>query len=145
PKGETEFGVDADGWLIQQQQARVVNQDAGEQDALLHAAAERINDAARAFGQINGFQNSFDALFEAAAAQAIDLPEELQIFADAEFLIEGVVLCHIANIFGDLTVRHFLPQDAHFAGAGFGQADDDAYQRRLAGAVGADQPVGFAG
>src|SRR5438128_1764543 len=42
-----EFGakprVDSGGWLIQQQHARLVDQSAGERDALLHASRKRVD------------------------------------------------------------------------------------------------------
>src|SRR5579885_2997513 len=91
PKSEAQFRINADSWLIQQQQARLVNQGAGEQQALLHAAAERFNDAFTALGEINGFQDGIDALLELLAAQAIDASKEGQVLTNGEFLIEGVV------------------------------------------------------
>ena len=75
-------------------------------------------------------------------ADAVDLGEERDVLVDAEVAVEGEALRQIADRSGDVAVLldRIVAEDADAAGVGVQQPAERADRRRLAGAVGSDQP-----
>ncbi len=133
--------VDADGRLVEQQQARRAHQRAGQAELLLHAAGQ-------AAGQARGERTQAGHVHQLAVARRagrfrhpLEIGIEVEVLLDREILVEAEALRHVADraLHCQRMGRRVHVQHADAAAVRQEQAGGQAHQRRLAGAVGADQ------
>jgi len=82
-----------------------------------------------------------DAFVGGFAFQLVHAGDELKVFADVHVEVERVVLRQVAHdaFHGHGVVHDVMAFHTHRARGGRDEAGDDLHQRRLAGAVGAEQ------
>src|SRR5436190_1111230 len=83
------------GRVVQQQHLRIVNEDAGEAEALLHAAAERPDDRAFLFREADKFQH---VVYRALALRGGDLvarAEEVEILGYFHVFVHPEKVGHV--------------------------------------------------
>ena len=135
--------------LVQQQERRPRDQRVGDQHALLLAAREAAHPAVGEAARVDGLEH----LVDPRCARARGQRDAVAVCVDAEtdevagpqrrVGVEQELLRYVAD--QRVAARASAPGDQHAAAAGRLEAEDDAEQRRLAGAVGADQPGELAG
>ena len=137
-------GVEGAGGFVGQQQRRMVDQGAGDGDALALASGELAGLVIHARLEVDGAQGGLGVLFAVLAIHAGVDERQLDVVqrAGAGQQVEG--LEHEADFLvadaGELVVVHFADQvavEVVQAGGGRIQAADQVHQRGLAGAGGA--------
>src|SRR6202011_3579681 len=139
PELNPQLGIDADGGLVEEQQVRFVDQGASERASRPHPAAQRAHDRLPAIPQIDELQRLADAV-----DAPVDGTEEVDVLLGREIWIERSLLGHVANSREHLELRHAAAEHRDRAFLGSYQADEAADQRRLAGAVWAEQTIDLA-
>ena len=134
-----QFDVDAGGRLVEEQDLRLVRQRFGDQHAPLHAAGQRDDLGVLLVPQRQRAQHLLDMrrvarLAEQAAAEADGAPDALE-GVGVQFLRHQPD--HRAR--RAVVLEDVVAVDRDLAGGRNQNAADDADQRRLAGAVGAEQ------
>ncbi len=137
-------GGEAERGFVQHQQARAAHQGAADRQHLLLAAGQRA--AALGHALLEPRKQREDALQPAGAiglAAVGGVGAHLQVFRNAHARENPAAFRRLGDAQpGDFVRRHVgdvLPVEFDLAGAGAGLAEDRHHQRRLAGAVGADQ------
>ena len=126
--------------LVEQQHARLDRERAGERHALALAARELARVALVVAGEADDAEQLVDALADLVLRALADAHAEGDVVAHGHVLERGVVLEDEAD--PALLRRdrgHVLVADDHRALVGDLEAGDDAQQRRLPGARGAEQ------
>ena len=133
--------IDADGRLVEDDQARAVQQPGREVEAALHAAGEAAHRLARSILQPGQRQRPLDPLGQLGAAQAVQAAEEAQVLPRGQILVQGQVLWHQADgaAGGERVARQIVTGHARAAPAGRDHAAHHRDGRGLAGAVGSEQ------
>ena len=92
-------------------------------------------------------QQLLGALARARPAQPVGLPDELEVLPAGEVVVQPEHVRRPAHPRAHRVrlARRVVPGDADLAGVGHEQGGEHQHQRRLAGAVGADQPGDLAG
>ncbi len=120
---------------------------AGQVQAPLHPAAERLDLVARAVGEADEREAGGDGGLQGRSRQAVEGPEEPQVLARGQLVEEREVLGHESDG-GFRRVRiaaQGLAVDADFTGIGWQDARDHPHRRALARAVGAEESHQLAG
>ena len=92
------LGVQGRQWFIQQQHFGLVDQSAGQCDALLLTAGKLFGFAAGEIGQLHHIQRFLDALGGFAFANALHLQAKRHVFGDRHMRKQRVALEHGVNI-----------------------------------------------
>mmetsp|Transcript_29280 Transcript_29280/g.53020 ORF Transcript_29280/g.53020 Transcript_29280/m.53020 type:complete len:262 (-) Transcript_29280:10-795(-) len=139
PQGLAQLHVDAGGGLVQHDDGWAVHQGLGHQHAALHAARELAHIGIGLVGQAQVGEQLVDPVVVVLDPEVAAL--DTQRLAHAEEGVEHQFLRHHAQRLarGGVVVHHVVAHHAHAALGGTGQAGQHADQRRLAGAVGAEQ------
>ncbi len=134
PQVDAGGGVEAGAWLVEQQNARPVQQSLGDFDAPPHAATETFDALRRAIAQADGFEGAVDPPAQVRAAQSVEMALMQQVFTGGELLIETGRLKHDAK-----PRANEIPLDGgidaenpHVPGGGWNERREDAEQRCLA-------------
>ena len=137
--------IDAGGRLVEDEQVRVVDQGAAEAHLLLHAAGELAGGAVGERPQARGVEQGADAAGTLSVGHAEEPGEEVDVLEDAELEVEVLAqaLGHEGNArAGGVAVGglgHVAAEDADRARLDLLRAGNQAHERGLADAVGADQ------
>ena len=89
--------IDADRRLVQQQQARAGQQRAGQAELLLHAAGQLARQPRGEWRQAGEAQQPRDARGAQIARHGMQVGEQVEVFRDAEVLVQAERLRHIAD------------------------------------------------
>ena len=130
------LGVDADGWLVEDQQARPVEQSGRDVGTSLHATRIRADPFLPPVGQPDQCQRLADALLERFAAQCIELTEESEVLACGEIRVQGEILRDVADDRLGCERPSRLSVNGHLSVVGLEQAADYGDRRCLSGTVG---------
>ena len=144
-------GIDAGGRLIEDEEVGVVDQGTTQAYLLLHSAGELAGGAVGERPQARGVKQGADAAGTLSVGHAEEPGEEVDVLEDAELEVE--VLAQTLGHEGDaraggVTVGglgHVAAEDVYRAGLNLLRAGDQAHERGLADAVGADQADHTAG
>ena len=138
--------VEAVGRLVEEDQLRVVGERLGELGALLHAGGVAAHRPVALLVEPHVPQHVGRPLASGGGAEAGHPGHVDGEVAGADVGRQAVVLGHVADESPDLlpAVLDVVPQDAGVPAGRLEQAQQDLDQRRLAGAVGADE-AGHAG
>ncbi len=137
--------VEAAGRFVEQQQLRIVQQNAGQAQPLLHAPRQVVDQRVDLVRQIGEGQHVVDEPVAVFFRQVIGGGEEMQILADREVFVEAEVIGHIADLAADggRITADFDAVDFHPAEQRHLQRRQHANRGRLAGSVGADEAEHF--
>jgi hypothetical protein len=140
PEGAAGGRVDARGGLVEEDEGRLVDEGAGEGEALADAAREVAGEDVLAVGEAGDVEGVGDAGLLSGAAQAVGAGEEGEVFDDLQVGVEREALGHVAD--GGLDAGGLAGDreagDAGVAGARGQQAAEHADGGGLARAVGAE-------
>jgi hypothetical protein len=133
--------VEAVGGLVEDEQARAVEQAAGDEQALAHALGQGAGGGVALVDEVEGGEHLVDGGRELGLGELEALAEEAQVLGRRHVLVERVTVAEEA----DLTAQgglvgarpHAVELDAALAGGEHG--GEHAQGGRLAGAVGADE------
>jgi len=118
PEFAPRLGVHPCGWLVEQQELRVVQHAGGECQALLETAGELPGELVGAVRERELLQRRRDRA--PAVPNRVDARDEIEVLADREILVEAEALRHVADAALDLAGLA-LDVEAQ-AGGGFHQA-----------------------
>ena len=136
PEVAPRLGVHAGRGLIEQQQARLMDQAGGQRQALLPAARERAGQLALALRETQALQRKIHG--SAALGQLKQARHKVQVLADGEVVIEAELLRHVAHLAldGGGVFEDVQPQATAAAAVRREQAAEHAYGGGLAAAIG---------
>ena len=139
-------GVEADGWLVHDDDGGLGEDGLGDADALAEAFGEFADDAVAFASEVADFHDFGDARGEAAAGEFLEASAIVEVFGDAHVLGERVVFGHVTDeAFDFLRARGDGDAvDERDAGGGWEVAGEDAHGGGFAGAVGAEEAEDFA-
>ena len=136
--------VEAGERLVEDEQLGVMGEGDGQLDPLLVAVRQLFELRLGPIGQAHPLQPAHRGGIGVASRQAVLLGEVRELLADAHPRIQPALLRHISESEACRAIhRATLPADR--AAVGAGQAEDAAHRRRLAGAVGSEEPDDAAG
>ena len=133
-------GVESGGGLVEQQQAWLADQRAGDAEPLPHAVGVASHAILGAPRQVDGVERGVDASSRAVAVEGRD---ELEVLAAREVRVEARSLHESGHAFErPHAVDHRIATEEACAAAGRpDQPEQHAQRRRLAGAVGSEVAV----
>ena len=140
------FGIEAGRRLVENQDVRVVDDGLREADALPVSFGQLGALTVRHVGDARALHHLLDASRPLAGGHAFDLGDEPEILEDAHVGVERRRLRQVAGaaLGLDRLVEDVEPGDNGFAFGGRHVAGQDAHRRRLAGAVGSEEPENLA-
>ena len=113
PEAAAGDGIDAARGLVEEDQARVVEQRAGEGQPLLPAAGERPGDEVLLAAEVRHADGPVEALGLRRPAQAVDPGEEVEVLPHGQLVVEAEALGHVADaaahplgVAGDVDPQH---------------------------------------
>lgn len=134
-------GVESAGGFVEEEELGVVDEDAGEAESLLHAAAEGADEGSLFVGESDKFEHVFDGVFALFGGDFVASAEEVEVFGDFHVFVDAKEVGHVADevadgvgVAGDVVAEYFGT-----AGAGGKEGGEDAERGGFAGAVGADE------
>ena len=136
-------GVHAGGRLVQDQEGGIVNEAAGQAEALLHAPGEGVHIGFALLRQLHQVQQALRHLFPVRRALAVAAAVEIQVFPAFQVVVDAEEVRHVADVpagFGRV-FHHVGAVHRGGAGGGFQEGGQDAHGGGFAGAVGADEAV----
>ena len=142
PDQVADLGIQARGRLVEDQEARLVEQGAGDDQAAFHPAGQFSDIGVRLFRQLHEVQQFGDALAGRGRRQAIKLRVDPQVLGDIEFVVEVVLLRYDAGEKFDcqLVATWIEAEDVHRAGTlGAAATVEHLHHGRLAGAIGTQE------
>ena len=133
--------VQAAGRFVEQQHLRIVQQHAGQAEALVHAAREAGGQRVALVAQLDQLEHLVAFLAARRAVDAIRGGEKLQVLDHLHVVIDAEQVGHVADQAADfLGVRvDRMAADIRLAPGRVEQRGEHPHRRRLAGAVGADE------
>jgi len=139
PEIASGLGVDACRGLVEQQQARAVDEASGQRQPLLPTPRELAGELALARCQSQSLERAIDL---GSALRQFEQPgDEVQVLADRQVLVEAEALCHVADLALDRRgfANDVQPQAGAAAAVGFEQAAEHSQGGGLAAAVGSEE------
>ena len=145
PELGPQLGVHADGGLVEEEQARPVDQSAGQGDPLPHPPAQGRHHRPPPREEVDQLQRLGDLRPRSASLKTVDGGEEADVLLHAEVGVEGRGLGHVADLGQHGAVRQAPAQHLDAAPVGRDQPHQGADQGGLARAVGPQQAVDLPG
>ena len=135
-RARPQLRVDADGGLVEEEQAGPVDQSAGEGDPLPHPPAQGRHHRAPARGEVDQLQRLGDLGPRARPRlETVDGGEEADVLLHAEVGVEGGRLGHVPDLGQDARSGMRRPSTSTRPGLGGDQPDQRADEGRFARAV----------
>ena len=136
-------GVEAVGGLVEHQQPGLAQQAGRDAEALAHAVGVAADLAVGPVGQVDDLQ---DLLEQPGPDAAVEEREALEVLPAGQVGVEAGALDEAGDAVqhADAGVGPGLVEDPDRAGVGPDQAEEHPQERRLAGAVGPEDPVDLA-
>ena len=139
PELGADLRVEADGRLVEEDELRVVDEAAGQQQAAAHPAGELVDGVFAAVAQPRQVERRVD--------RGGDVLDPVEAGEDREVVLDGDVDVEVVELGDDAHhrprrlrfARQLVVEDAQLAGVGDRLAGEQPHRRRLAGAVGAEQ------
>ena len=139
PELGADLRVEADGRLVEQDQLRVVDQPAGQQQPPAHPAGELVDGVLAAVAQARQVERPVD--------RGSDVLDPVEAGVDREVVLDRDVDVEVVELGDDPHQRpgrlrlagQLVAEDAQLAGVGDRLAGEQPHRRRLAGAVGPEQ------
>ena len=134
--------VQADGGFVQDHDPRLGEEGVRDADALTEAFRELADEpAGGAAGEVAVVHDLADALVHARGVDVLEPGAEREVFLDAQFLGQGIVLRHVGQVaLGPGRIEgHGDAPDGGATGRARHRARKDPHRGGLAGAVGAQE------
>ena len=146
PRFDDLFRIQPRGRLVEDEHVGVVDEGLGEADTLLVALGQLAAEPVAHVVDARPFHDLLQALAAFAARDALDLGDELEILDDAHVRVERRRFRKVAGpaLGVNRLVEDVEPGDNGFAVGGRHVAGQNPHRRRLAGAVGSEEPEDFA-
>ena len=96
PEFAARLGVDAGGWLVEQEKLRPMQHAGGEREALLPAARELSDEFAGILAKLHPFDDV--AHRRARVRHLVDAGNEFEVLGDGEVLVVAEALRHVADL-----------------------------------------------
>lgn len=90
-------GVQAAGRFIQEEEVRVMDEDSGQAQALLHTAAEMRSQVVAFLGKADQLENFLDFFSPIRALHLVTGAEEIEILDDEHIFVDAESIGHIAD------------------------------------------------
>ena len=134
--------VEADGRLVEQHEARLVHQPAGDQQPPAHAARQLVHARVAAVAEVGQLERALHGRPALAAPEPVEIGEHDQVLLDRQRRVEVVELRHDAALrAGELGLRgQRVAEHADLALVGDRLRREHLHRRRLARAVRPEQP-----
>ena len=141
PQLLADLRVEADGRLVEQEQARLVQQRAGDEQPAPHAAAQLVDLALAAVLQVRDVERAVHRLLALALRHAVEVGEDEEVLLDGERHVEVVELGDDAHLGAGLlrVVGQPVAEDLELALVGDDLGGERLHRRRLPRAVRAEQ------
>ena len=143
---DTGSGVQAAGRFIQEEEVRVMDEDSGQAQALLHTAAEVSGQVVALLGEADQLEDFLNFFGPMRALHLIAGAKEIEILDDEHILVDAESIGHIADQAANL-IALFVNIIAVNAGCARGRPQEkgEYFQGgRFAGAVAADEAENIA-
>ncbi len=127
--------IDAGSRLVEQNDARAMNDATGDVEAALHAAGELLDRLCGAIGEADSIQHPVDLAFESGAAKSLQTAKCQQVFARGQKRIERDFLGHDAELGRCFAARERTIEQSNLSAIETNAAADGANERRLARAI----------
>ena len=139
PELGADLRVEADRRLVEQDQLRLVDEAAGEQEAPAHAAGELVDGVVAAVVQPREVERAVDGGGD--VRDPVEAREDREVVLDRDVDVEVVELRHDAHLGPGLLrlAGQLVAEHAELALVGDRLAGQQPHRRRLAGAVRAEQ------
>ena len=140
PHRDARLGVEAGGRLVEEEDARPVDEPERDVEPALHPAGVAAHDPVGRVGEPDELEQLVHALLQLGAAHAVDPALQHQVLAAGGLAVEPRLLGHVAERApGPVRVPDdVVPGDGRAARVGLRQRREDADGRRLAGSVRAE-------
>ena len=129
--------VEAVEGLVGEEELGVVDEGAGDGEALGHSAAEGFDGVVGAVGEVNILEEGGGA--GGRVFDAVEFAEELEVLAGGEVAVEHGLVADEADARADGGGGALLAEERKRAGGGSGEGGEEAKEGALAGAVGAEE------
>ena len=139
PELDAQERIDADRGLIEQQQIRLVDEGARQRAPGAHAAAQAADQGLTTVPEVHELERLAHPV-----VHAVDGREKAHVFLGRQIGVKRSLLRHVSDLSEHVQVRHPAAQDADGSPFRHHQTDKGPDQRRLAGAVRAEQSVDLA-
>ena len=135
-------GVNAGGGFVQEEEFGLVDQRAGQGQALLPSAREGPGELSAIRADLRKVHDFAGANGKAPAVQSVDSPVEIQVLGHRQVAVKAELLGHVPDPPFDLFALggDGLAQDDGVSGGGGQHAAEHADNGALAAAVGAQEP-----
>jgi hypothetical protein len=142
PELLADLRIEPDGRLVQQRDAGLVDEAAGDEQAPAHPARQRVQRHVRAIGEAGAFQRQLHRGAPVLAAHAVQRREHREVLARRELDVEAVELRDHADLRPDLLrlPRELEAEDVQPARVGERLRGQQAHRRGLPRAVGSQEP-----
>ena len=87
-----DLGIEADGGLVEQDEARAVDERAGDQQAPAHPPGELVHPAVAAIDEVGHLQRALDRGASVGPADPVEMREDEQVLLDGQRRVEVVEL-----------------------------------------------------
>jgi len=146
PDGVPRLRVQADGRLVQEQHARIVEEPPGDLKSPLHAAGEIFNEVVLAVRELDDFEHLVDPFVGQRPVEVVEIGVELEVLVCREPGVEGRVLKDDADGGPDLVgvLGTVVSRDRGGAGRCRQERAEDVDRRGLARAVRSEKPEDLA-
>ncbi len=141
------LGVHPDHGLVHDDHPRVMEERAGKHQPLFHAVGKTFHQLVGPGFEVEEFELNRGLFFHLGFGHAIDAADEMEELGGGEFFVDVGAVGDESDqgLGGDGVLGEVVSADGDFAGGGFQEADEHADGGGLAGAVGSEEPVNFAG
>ncbi len=141
PEIAARLRIDPRRRFVEQQQLRIVQQAGGKRQALLPAAGQGAGELAGEAPEPHALERLLDDF--PTLLHAVNARHEIEIFADAEILVQTEALCHVADVRLDFVGlgEDVVAETGAAPGIGAQQPAEHADEGRLAAAVRTEKPV----
>jgi len=141
PQLLADLRIQADGGLVEQQQPRLVQQRAGDQEPAAHPAAQVIDDRIGAVEQVDDPQDALDRRAALGRWDSVEVREHAQVLRGGQRHVEVVQLRDDAHLRPRLlgVLRQLVAEDLEPALVGDHLCGQRLHRGGLAGAVGAEE------
>ena len=142
PQAQPAARVEAGGRLVEEQHRRLCDERGGEVEAAAHPARVGLGRSSAGVDEVEALEQLAAAGLGVPAAGAVEPSDHRQVLEAGEVFVDRRVLAGEPDPLAQRgsVVAHVEAEHARAAGVGLQQRGEDAHERRLAGAVRAQQP-----
>ena len=139
--------IEPDGGLVEQHQARLMDEPARDEQAPAHATGELAHDGLRARHEVGDLQGTLYGGWAFGGWHTVEARKDREDLPAGELDVEVVELGHDPHGHAGLLgfARQHVPEHLDLAGIGEGLRGEQTHGGGLAGAVGAEQAKADAG